>query len=432
MTRFGILCPAAIGHLNPMCALGRELQRRGHTVILFGVLDMEPKLAQTGIEFHPLGEAAFPLGTITSIHQRLGEMTGLAGFNLTVQWIQNETQMLFNAAPAALQAANIEGLIVDQTILAGGTIADFLKLPFVTVSNALLINREAGVPPFFTDWSYSPSGWAQWRNRLSNAFLEMLTQSARRLVWQQRQQWHLPPYKNDDHFFSPLAQICQLPAAFDFPRKQLAPWFHYTGPFQDPSGIEPITFSIPPFPFDQLTDRPLIYASLGTLQNRKPEIFEIIAAACVGLDAQLVLALGNPIAPMADRSFPGDPLVVCYAPQPQLIQRASLVITHAGMNTTLAALSDGVPMVAIPITNDQPAIAARLVHTGAGEMVPLSKLGVTKLRSTIQRVLKEDRYKQNAVRLQAAIAQAGGVRRAAEIIEQAISTGMPVYAIEPK
>lgn len=35
MTHFGIICPAAIGHLNPMCALGRELQRRGHRVTLF-------------------------------------------------------------------------------------------------------------------------------------------------------------------------------------------------------------------------------------------------------------------------------------------------------------------------------------------------------------------------------------------------------------
>jgi len=43
-------------------------------------------------------------------------------------------------------------------------------------------------------------------------------------------------------------------------------------------------------------------------------------------------------------------------------------------------------------------------------------------------VLTEDSYKQNAVRLQEAIQRAGGVSRAADIIEQAISTGKPVLA----
>lgn len=44
MTHFGITCPPAIGHLNPMCALGRELQRRGHQVTIFGVPDIRQKI----------------------------------------------------------------------------------------------------------------------------------------------------------------------------------------------------------------------------------------------------------------------------------------------------------------------------------------------------------------------------------------------------
>ncbi len=426
MTRFGILCPSAIGHLNPMCTLGRELQRRGHSVILFGVPDLQTKIVQTGIEFCILGEAEFPKGTLATIYQRLGELSGFAGFSFTMRWIQNEAQMLFDEAPDAIQAAAVEALIIDQTSLAGGTIADRLNLPSITVCNALLINREAGVPPFFTDWGYRSSGWALLRNQLSNTFLEVMTQSARALIWRQRQQWHLSPYTGDNDFFSPLAQICQLPAAFDFPRKRLVPWFHYTGPLQDPSGVEPISFPDFPFPFDQLTNQRLIYASLGTLQNRKPEIFQTIAAACVGVDAQLVVSLGNPNAQVNELPLLGSPLVVPYAPHQQLIQRASLVITHAGMNTTLGALSSGVPLVAIPITNEQPAIAARLVRTGSGAMLSLSNLSVTRLHTTIQRVLMEDSYKQNATRLQSAISQSGGVCRAAQIIEQAILTGMPV------
>lgn len=51
MTHFGIFCPGAIGHLNPMVSLGRELVRRGHRVTLFGVPDVRAKVVQSGLEF---------------------------------------------------------------------------------------------------------------------------------------------------------------------------------------------------------------------------------------------------------------------------------------------------------------------------------------------------------------------------------------------
>ena len=85
-------------------------------------------------------------------------------------------------------------------------------------------------------------------------------------------------------------------------------------------------------------------------------------------------------------------------------------------------------MVAIPVANDQPGVAARIAWTGAGEVVPLSRLNVPLLRAAIQQVLTQDSYKNNATRLQAAINRAGGVRRAADIVEQAISTNKPVLA----
>lgn len=111
-----------------------------------------------------------------------------------------------------------------------------------------------------------------------------------------------------------------------------------------------------------MTGQPLIYASLGTLQNRLQYVFQYIAQACVGLDAQLIISLGGGISPESIPELPGSPLVVGYAPQLELLQKASLVITHAGLNTTIESLSHGVPMVAIPISLDQPGVAARITQ----------------------------------------------------------------------
>ena len=73
-------------------------------------------------------------------------------------------------------------------------------------------------------------------------------------------------------------------------------------------------------------------------------------------------------------------------------------------------------MVAIPVTNDQPGVAARIAWTGAGEVIPLGKLSVEKLQKALKLVLREDSYKKNALRLQEAIHRAGGVSRAADTI----------------
>ncbi|MBE9044350.1 hypothetical protein IQ255_08030 [Pleurocapsales cyanobacterium LEGE 10410] len=174
----------------------------------------------------------------------------------------------------------------------------------------------------------------------------------------------------------------------------------------------------------------LIYASMGTLQNRRDYVFQTIAEACADLDAQLIISLGGGLDPKALPKLSGDPLVVKYAPQLELLQQASLNITHGGLNTTLESLSYGVPMVAIPVTDDQPGVAARIVWTGVGELISLSSLSVSNMRETIKKVLGEPSYKKNAVRLQQAIERTEGVKGAVNIIEQAVSTKKPVINLD--
>ena len=141
---------------------------------------------------------------------------------------------------------------------------------------------------------------------------------------------------------------------------------------------------------------------------------------------QLVISLGGGMPLETISNLPGSPLVVSYAPQLELLKKAVLTITHAGLNTALESLTHGVPMVAIPITNDQPGVAARIAWSGAGEMIPVSHLTVARLRSTIHKVLTQDSYKAQASRLQLIIKNSGGVNQAAKIIESAIATGKPV------
>ncbi len=148
----------------------------------------------------------------------------------------------------------------------------------------------------------------------------------------------------------------------------------------------------------------------------------MIAEACRDLDVQLVISLGGGHSLDLLPDLPGKPVVVGYAPQLELLQKTSLTISHARMNTTLESLTNGVPILAIPISNDQPGVAARIAWTGTGEVVPLSKVSVERLRKAINQVLMKGSYKKNALRLQEAIRRAGGVSRAADIIEEVVAS----------
>jgi MGT family glycosyltransferase len=423
MTHFGIICPATTGHLNTILPLGRELQKRGHRVTVCGVLDAKAQTVAAGLDFLAIAEAEVPLGATAEASAQLGKMSGSEALRYSINWLRQSAVILLSQAPDAIKAAGVEALLVDQISPAGATVAQFLNIPFVTVCSAVVMNQDLGVPPFFTNWSYNPTLWARLRNSLGYSALNRQTRPIGEAIAQYRHQWNLPTHTTRNDAYSDLAIISQQPAQFEYPRRELPQWFHFTGSFHDSTGREPVSF-----PFEKLTGQPLIYASMGTLQNRLIGVFEKIASACEGLDTQLVISLGGSANPESLSQLPGNSLVVEYAPQLELLKKATLTITHAGMNTTLESLRAGVPMVAIPIANDQPGVAARIAWTGAGEVVPLDKLSVKRLRGAIERVLGEDSYKKNALRLQKGIQLAGGVNRAADIIEQAVATGKPVLS----
>jgi MGT family glycosyltransferase len=169
-----------------------------------------------------------------------------------------------------------------------------------------------------------------------------------------------------------------------------------------------------------LTDKPLIYAALGTLVNGLTDVYKHILEAVEPLeDVQVVLSIGKNINPQNLGPIPSNTIVVRSAPQIELLKRAALCITHAGLNTTLESLAHGVPMVAIPIGYDQPGTAARIAHHGTGEFIEVDELTTDRLRGLIEKVLQDPSYRERADYFQKVISKTRGLDVAADIIEQA-------------
>ncbi len=134
-----------------------------------------------------------------------------------------------------------------------------------------------------------------------------------------------------------------------------------------------------------------------------------------------MISHGGGLTRLQEAELPADVVVVAYAPQVELLAHAQLTITHAGLNTVLDSLIHGVPLVAIPITFEQPAIARRVEWTGSGRAVALPALNAARLKEAVRDVLLEPKYRESASRIAASIAKAGGVQRAADLVETAVN-----------
>lgn len=404
-----------------MAALGRTLTAAGDEVIAFQLPELKRTIEAEGLEFRSILAGDEDRMGLAAAIARLGTMNGFAAIRFTIRCGSQLADLVCRAGPAALAAARLDLALVDQNEPAGATVAEKLGIPFISVSSALPLNREPAVPPPFAGWQYRETAAAIVRNRLAYAAFDRFLAPTTNTINRYRRQWRLTPILRPDDTFSRLAQVSQLTHELDFPRRFLPACFHYTGPFSDDARRSAS------FPWEELRGGPIVYASLGTLQTGRQRYFEIIAEACAGLDLQLIISTGRG-SRMEPGRLRGGPIVVEYAPQLKILERASLCITHAGLNTVLESLAAGVPMVAIPITNDQPAVAARLQRTGAGEVVPLSRLSVPKLRLAVETVLAKPCYRRRAVEQQQCIRNAGGVARAAAIVQEAVRRFRPAIS----
>lgn len=409
--KFALVCPPLAGHLHPMFALGHALQRRGHAAIFFHIPAIAGSVRAQGLEFEPIGgvETALLAESIT----KMAAAQGLGSLRFAVEYARRTAELLCEGLPAGFEKAGVDLVLADQNEPAAATVAEHLGLKYVSVCPSLPLNREPGIPPSFVPWTYRPDILGRARNFIAYRLSDRLIAPINRTLNSYRRLWGLGRIIEPDQTFSPYGQLSQMVRELDFPRRELPETFHYLGPFIDASAPRV------PFPFEQLDGRPVIYASIGTLQDPNSRYFHVIAEACAGLDAQLVIASGG-----ATRfeGLAGSPLVVKYAPQLEVLRRASLTVTHAGMNTVMQSLLFGVPMVALPITHDQPAIAARVAWSKAGVAMPMRSVSAGKLREAVTHVMQTPLYRARAQALSQSIHAAGGVERAADIVEQVLAS----------
>ncbi len=385
MARVLFVVPPLVGHTNPTVSVAGALTALGHEVAWAAHPDKVAPLLPTGARILSLGddcdEAVF-----APILERSRRVRGLEGLQFLWQdFLVPLARAMVPAVDAAIAAARPDLVVVDQQAIGGALAARRRGLPWATLctTSAELTDPLAGLPKVR---AWVVGQLAALQEEAGVQVVERPDLSPRLVL-----------------VLSTEALIGDVSA---FP-----PACRFVGPSiqdrPDPT----------PFPWDALEQRPRVLVSLGTVNaDRSEGFYRTVFAALGDAPFQVILVAPDKLVGAPPPGF----LIRPRVPQLALLPHMQAVVTHGGHNTVCEALAHGVPLVVTPIKDDQPVIAEQVVRAGCGVRLRFGRLDPASLRGAVDRVLREASFRDNAARVRASFAAAGGARAAAQLLHEVV------------
>jgi MGT family glycosyltransferase len=379
------------GRVNPTLPVVAELVRRGHAVSYHTAPAFSEEIAATGATVHLYPGGDHPLPDPPT---PLTLLEGLA----------RSTLHLLPAVLTDLRSVRPDLIVHDSACPWGAVAAHELQVPAAASFTTFAFNR---VVPSPTGSSWDMLAAAVGRPGSLGGLLHSRWKLHRRFSTRGH------PVLDLGNIRQPLnlvyTSIAFQPDVEDFDQS-----YRFVGPsigsrLADPS-----------FPIDQLRD-PVLYVSLGTVFDAGPHLLRTFASALAPLGGTVVVSTGR-TDPQALHSLPAGVVVRRSVPQPEVLSRAALFVTHGGMNSVNEAMYAGVPVLVVPQGADQGLVASRVVELGAGLSLRSTDVTRATVYGLAQQLLGEPSFVEAASSLQEAQRRAGGYQRAADELEKYLRT----------
>ena len=168
---------------------------------------------------------------------------------------------------------------------------------------------------------------------------------------------------------------------------------------------------------DKNHDRPLVYISLGTVINDRPDFYAKCIEAFRGENMDVILSCGKSVDLSGLGKLPENIRAFDTVNQLDVLSKADVFITHCGMNSVSESLYMAAPMVLYPQTNEQEAVARRVRELGAG--IDLKDDSADGIRNTVKMILQNPAYRKAAQECCDDFRHCPGIKGAADFIENA-------------
>jgi len=186
-----------------------------------------------------------------------------------------------------------------------------------------------------------------------------------------------------------LAELLEAPdlvlhatdQVFDYSFDRLPSRHHYVGPL----GIWESPSERPTY-LDEPGD-PWILVSISSLRQDDLALADATIEALADAPVRVLVTLGPEHDPSELSSPPANTRVEKTVSHSAVLERAVLLVSHAGHGTVMKALWQGKPMVLIPWGRDQPGVAARAEALGVAEVVPCAQASAQTIGAAVRRCL---------------------------------------------
>jgi MGT family glycosyltransferase len=161
--------------------------------------------------------------------------------------------------------------------------------------------------------------------------------------------------------------------------------------------------------------RPLVVISMSTMYMRQEVTLARAARAAAARGARVLVLAGFELE-TDNVSVPPGVILRSYVPHVDVLPHASLVVTHGGIGTLIAALTAGVPTVCVPQGRDQHVNAERAQQLGVSITLAANS-DEQAFHHAIDAALASPRLARSAQTLARSLAAYGDGERAIELVE---------------
>lgn len=340
------------GHTNPTLPLAKALAAAGHEVSYINAECMRSRIEATGATFLPYRN--YPAAP-TEDEKKKGSFRAC--------W---DTAMRMKG--------QVDLLIYEMFFYPGFTLAEQLGVPCV---------RQFSQP------AWSVEGWLKrpFRFRMAAQLLDQQIMSGDDRRHMDQVDRSLSGAGMNDR---PALNIVYLPEEMQDCRGDFGDDYVFILPPAEDAAQDDF------LPWAELA-RPIVYVSMGSIMSDRGFCRQVVKGLG-GRDMTVILNTGR-IDPASLGTLPANVRAYSFVPQVQVLRHADVFATHCGMNSANEALTAGVPMVCLPVMNDQIGNAARLVELGVGRRVSPFLMSGRKLLAAVQEVWRDEGMRQRAAAL---------------------------------
>ena len=387
MKNIMFFCIPAYGHHNQTIAVVKELVKRGNRIRYYSFHEFQDKIESTGAEFISC-DAYLPEVSEDVVS---GSST-MSTTEMTIVDLKTTAKM-DGFLKEQVEAFKPDVIVSDSVCFWGKLTARKYKIPLVVSTTTFAFNKHSS--------QYMKSSFAEIMDLIKGN--KRVKEELKKLEAYGYHEKSVMSLVQNDNYTDTIVYATKKyqPCSETFSK-------HY-------AFVGPSLFT--DYKPDKKHARPLVYISLGTVVNNKPDFYKKCIQALEKEDVDVIISCGKVVEPHTLNGVASNVKVYQSVNQLEILSKANVFLTHNGMNSTSESLYMGTPMVLFPQINEQRAVARRARELGAG--IELKEESVEGIHDAIMEVLTNEKYAKSAMECSEDFRASKGPKGAAEFIETA-------------